>query len=397
MRSEMHHRKDDDGFILVGEKNRVPLILLFLFLLGTGTVIYGAIFSPGYRAAPALIWAFGFTVSGLLIGFLFAIPRTLPAGTVHAPEPAGDSGKDEIDPTKGDVRRGTQNAGAVHTPSEINSNLVEVSDWLTKIIVGVGLVEAKDLPQNAESVAAFISPSLGVTTSIGTPLAGGIILFFSVLGFLAGYLLTRIYLAVIIKWADNQVKIQNQPVRLESGTEIEVGELTRLQQNSLNDLQDTVAELVFATPQNAATISEKETKPSTGLGRRSARILWVDDHPENNTLLVEQLTRANVLVEQVSDTDEAISRLATQQFDVVITDMRRTENGVSTPDAGIRLIHHLKRVKPDLQVLIFCSVQAALRYADSGAAAGARITTSSETKLMAVLKKIIRSLDDDRT
>ncbi len=47
---------------------------------------------------------------------------------------------------------------------EINSNLVEVSDWLTKIIVGVGLIELKSLPGSARSMAAFIAPSLATDT-----------------------------------------------------------------------------------------------------------------------------------------------------------------------------------------------------------------------------------------
>jgi hypothetical protein len=131
------------------KSSRVPFVLLVIFLMGTFSVVTCGSDTPGYHLGNALIWGFGFCVSGMLLGFLFAIPRILPAGAIIAPARNGNgNGKRETDPVSNGV---LSHPG--QSPSEINSNLVEVSDWLTKIIVGVGLVELKHLPTAARGVA----------------------------------------------------------------------------------------------------------------------------------------------------------------------------------------------------------------------------------------------------
>ena len=220
----------------VRKRDVLPYILLFILLAGLLAVLAGALLPPYYHAVPALLWSLGFCVSGMLLGFLFGIPRTLPSGTVNMAPPderAAGKGRPADEPPAAGTDVAAGNASntlflGTPTPMEINSNLVEVSDWLTKIIVGVGLIELKSLPGSARSMAAFIAPSLATDTPTAMAVVGGIMLFFSVHGFLIGYLLTRIYLSIIIKRADNLVK--NESVRLESGKEIEVTELSRLQQ-----------------------------------------------------------------------------------------------------------------------------------------------------------------------
>jgi hypothetical protein len=137
------------------KSSRVPFVLLAIFLMGTIAVFTCGGGTPGYRLGNALIWGFGFCVSGMLLGFLFAIPRILPAGAIIAPARLAN-GKRENDPSPNGVL-----SQPGHSPSEINSNLVEVSDWLTKIIVGVGLVELKHLPTAARGVADYIAPGPG--------------------------------------------------------------------------------------------------------------------------------------------------------------------------------------------------------------------------------------------
>lgn len=185
----------------------VSVILLVIFLAGLTTIVFGGIFEPNFSIVPALIWAFGFCASGMLLGFLFGIPRTLPAGTVVADAQPARPGSTDTPGSSSPSEPSATEGSSTGQPREINSNLVEVSDWLTKIIVGVGLVELKKLPRAAQSVAEFIAPSLGVIDlNIARPVAGSIMMFFSVHGFLIGYLLTRIYLAVVIKHADHRAQ-----------------------------------------------------------------------------------------------------------------------------------------------------------------------------------------------
>ena len=99
---------------------------------------------------------------GGLAGFIFGIPKTI-------------------------ATQGTT------TEHQGNTNLEQISDWLTKILVGAGLVELKELPS---ALGAFGSTfrennALG---SLGWVVAPAIVITFSVCGFLLAYLWARIYM-----------------------------------------------------------------------------------------------------------------------------------------------------------------------------------------------------------
>jgi hypothetical protein len=111
---------------------------------------------------------------GALVGFLFGIPRTLQG--------------EATDKTK--------------RTYQVNTNLEQISDWLTKIIVGLGLVNLRAVPGLLMEMNDYFAPSLGGGRS-GEVVAGGTVVYFGVLGFFWGYLGTRLYLAGAIPWADD--------------------------------------------------------------------------------------------------------------------------------------------------------------------------------------------------
>jgi hypothetical protein len=129
-------------------------------------------------AAAAILVAGGAGFVGLLIGFLFGIPRSLQ--------------RDSIESDK--------NAAEPFQSVKVNTNLEQISDWLTKIFVGVGLTQAKTIFDGVYAFAKKISglvtfPAAGtVTAEEGTGLVLVIIVLFSIQGFLQGYLWARIYL-----------------------------------------------------------------------------------------------------------------------------------------------------------------------------------------------------------
>jgi CheY-like chemotaxis protein len=222
---------------------------------------------------------------------------------------------------------------------------------------------------------------------MAAPVAGGIMLFYSVLGFLIGYLLTRIYLAVIIKWADNQVKNLN-PVRLENGTEIDASELIRLQQTALADVQKTVVNIVSTMPEQTGLAAGSPVLPVT-----PGRVLWVGSRPADNALLVDQLTRANVIVEQVLANKDALERLekGAHPFDVVVTDMAGYEQGRAVPDAGIVLTRAVLRQLPGQPMLVYCSDKEADMHGVAAIDAGARMVITSGTQLIAEIARILKT------
>lgn len=377
----------------------LPVVLLVALVFGLLVVVGGALFSPGYHLAPALVWSLGFCVSGMLLGFLFGIPRTLPPGTINlaaaAAAPGAVQGGAADTPAVDQQAVGQSPATARGAANEINSNLVEVSDWLTKIIVGVGLVELKNLPAGAHSVARFIAPALSVDDKLAVPIAGGMMLYFSVLGFLIGYLLTRIYLAIIIKRADNLVIIQNDPIRLASGNEIQISlrDVTQLQQTAIDGLQETVTKLVLATPKNLAAATAPVAAGLAATPKVRRRILWVDDTPIKNTLLIDQFKLIETDIKQVTSTNQALAELKSGSYDLLITDMARLEDGRRVQNAGVLLIQAVKAIRPELQIVVYCSRTTAKLYGQDAENAGARVVTSSGTTLLATVRRILDATD----
>lgn len=106
---------------------------------------------------------------GGLFGFLFGIPRTVQ----------------------------TKGAGEDYR-QEVNTNLEQISDWLTKILVGLGLTQLSKMPARIWSIADKLKPGL----NNNQPFVACLMLNFTVCGFFAGYLLTRLFLAEAFSEAD---------------------------------------------------------------------------------------------------------------------------------------------------------------------------------------------------
>jgi hypothetical protein len=113
----------------------------------------------------ALAVAAAATVVGGIVGFLFGIPLT-----------NQKNGQNSGDSTNGSLKA--------------NTGLEQVSDWLTKIIVGVGLVQlGHALPALGRLARSLNAPLGGIASSSAFGLA--LALYFAVLGFLFGYLWSR--------------------------------------------------------------------------------------------------------------------------------------------------------------------------------------------------------------
>lgn len=121
---------------------------------------------------------------GAGFGFLFGIPRTLQSSAAPRPKDAKDTA-----PEDDQNARGAGVAG--------NTNLERVSDWLTGMLVGAGLVELERLKYLfLKLVDALARGFSGGTTRepFAYALALCLVPYFLVSGFLVGYILTRRYL-----------------------------------------------------------------------------------------------------------------------------------------------------------------------------------------------------------
>lgn len=151
-----------------GNEGKVEL-LGFLKSCGTAVLISGACFS-----------------AGALTGFLFAIPKLL-QNTNLLPEQIKQD----------------------QTVILHNDNLVQISDWLTKIIVGVGLTQLNNIPDGLSAVGKQLGKSFG-DGDHGSNIASGCVLYFVVVGFLSAYIWTRLYFVKLLR--QNIDELQKQQI-----------------------------------------------------------------------------------------------------------------------------------------------------------------------------------------
>jgi hypothetical protein len=172
------------------ERQRQNLSWVAIWLaLGTALGLIVVVCVTGWECPVALAWALACLVTGGLVGFLFGIPK----------EVQGDSAS--IARRAGAVALATAPNPSPVTLYEqrVNTNIEQVSDWLTKIIVGLGLVELRKIPEHLKSVTDFLAHGYGTDDCkafVECPAFGGAItVYFVVVGFFGGYLLTRLFLA----------------------------------------------------------------------------------------------------------------------------------------------------------------------------------------------------------
>jgi hypothetical protein len=152
-------------------------------------------------ACLGLLWALALYAMGVFIGFLFGITR---------------------------VVENTAAAGGTTSPLRYlpNTGVEQIADWLTKIIVGLTLVELRKIPPAIASFSAIIAMSLG-NSDRTRGLAYAMVLFFPIMGFLGMYLSTRLYLNQGIRRADDRV----QQISTAAGAAVEVKDTGLLNPN----------------------------------------------------------------------------------------------------------------------------------------------------------------------
>jgi hypothetical protein len=128
---------------------------------------------------------------GAVLGFLFGIPKAL----TGAP---GPSNQPQSTPNGGGQTAGIDAAAKYGG----NTNLEEISDWLTKILVGAGLVELSTLVHGIGQLAGSMGTQLGGqagSAALGISLA----IYSAVSGFLLCYVRTRLSLPSMLRDAES--------------------------------------------------------------------------------------------------------------------------------------------------------------------------------------------------
>jgi CheY-like chemotaxis protein len=121
--------------------------------------------------------------------------------------------------------------------------------------------------------------------------------------------------------------------------------------------------------------------------RRPAAVLWVDDRPENNALLIDQLETDGVRVDVAHSSAEGLTLIGRREYGAVISDMGRWEGGRHRGTAGIELARELRKSGDTTPLLMFTSDRSIREHGQEALAAGAEGVTSSGVDLLAFLRR----------
>ena len=163
---------------------RLWIIVVTMLIIGILTIISNAAgVATEFKfflnsASTGLLISGAFFSAGSLAGFLFAIPKLIQNQSVVS---NSENNRPII----------------VH-----NDNLVQISDWLTKIIVGVGLTQLYNIPSFIIKIGDKFKDSFGFNEA-GRNAAIGAVLYFLIIGFLCVYIWTRLYFVKLLKDLDD--------------------------------------------------------------------------------------------------------------------------------------------------------------------------------------------------
>lgn len=161
---------------------RIAITMACGFLVIAATTSVAADLSRAIRTTAILLLLAGAaTTLGGLAGFLFGIPRSQQGSDAN-----------ETDSSNNSIRA--------------NTNLEQISDWLTKILVGVGLTQLTTIPDKFQQTTELLASALPtMVPGQAQVLVGAIVIFYMISGFLFSFLWTRLFLGNAMRLADSRL------------------------------------------------------------------------------------------------------------------------------------------------------------------------------------------------
>ena len=198
----------------------------------------------GEVLAILLILAIAAIVIGFSTGFLFGIPRM----------------SEETSELLKDMTERARSGKTPLPPSlkyRVNTNLEQVSDWLTKILVGIGLTQFNTFKDSLVTLSSTLTTTIpGLQHA--QPIIIGSIVCYSLMGFLEGYLLARLILPAVFAEADRGV--QKRQTNFENLVNLEL-DFTSLKRREKALLKDIITAFeagdAFVLPEDFDSASEQ--------------------------------------------------------------------------------------------------------------------------------------------
>lgn len=137
----------------------------------------------------------------------------------------------------------------------------------------------------------------------------------------------------------------------------------------------------------ADVVSEAST-PRATRRLQDARILWVDDRPQNNHYERAALGTLGIRFDLSTSTEDALEKLHSHRYDVVISDMGRPPDA----EAGYTLLEQLRKMGTTTPYIIYAVGGHLRQHQASARSKGAAGSTSNPRELF---EMVIRAIQAD--
>ena len=237
-----------------------------------------------------------------------------------------------------------------------NTNLEEISDWLTKILVGVGLTQLSAIPRALREIGQAAAPTLGNFPN-SEMFALGILVYFAVCGFFISFLWTRLTLPRLYVDAD-----------LASAEKRGVQKGVRIGEKQF-----------LASAQQASELRAESHKEYA---------LWVDNKPGNNFAERELMTQLlGIEIKNVLSTDEALEEIKREgkKYKLVLSNMNRDGDR----EAGFKLLERLREMNYERPVIFYTSYASRQQFLEKARELGAAGLTHSPQELLDLVRRAL--------
>jgi len=222
---------------LAGDKIQrgvLTVAIALLVAMVAVAVLLGLFSHDGGAGVTSFVLFAAAAAAGAGLGFLFGLPRA------RVSDLTGDGPSDAPSPP-----------AKASTYYLTNSNLIKVSDWLTTIVIGLGLVNLGKLVPAIRSLAHALEAPLG-----SAPYSGAIGVAVLIVGLLAGFILDYLWTSIRVRELLEESERQNEE------------HVPELRNRTLAEAREEVADKQLTlvvppgTPENS-TVVEQTLPPGT--------------------------------------------------------------------------------------------------------------------------------------
>lgn len=127
--------------------------------------------------------------------------------------------------------------------------------------------------------------------------------------------------------------------------------------------------------------------------QRAARVLWVDDNPANNEFERKVLRPHGIIFDNVVSTSEAIDQLSDENYDLVITDLSRSDSSDRSQTAGASFLAQsvVAQGPPVIVYAGYCAMKQRSKLIEQGAS---EVTSDRQQLVNSVLGLLGRNLSE---